>query len=285
MKVKKVSISHPDYPTRLRTIPSPPKQLFVLGDLQKLSSTTTVSTVGSRAVTPYGRQVTTQLVGDIAGRGVSIISGLALGVDAIAHTACLQAGGYTIAVLPCGLDTIHPASNRQLAIKILEQGGALVSEYPPGTAAFKQHFVARNRIVSGLGDALLITEASERSGSLHTANFALEQGKPVLAVPGNITSNTSTGCNQLIRTGAAPILSAADILNELGFDAETKALDVTGANEQESVVLDLMRAGHTDINHLQRASQLAPQMFNQTMTMLEITGKIKPLGSGHWAIA
>ncbi len=284
MKVKKVSISHPDYPERLTSIPSPPKELYVLGDLRRAATTKLVSVVGSRAVTPYGRQTTTQLSQDLASRGIGVVSGLALGVDAVAHRACLDAGGYTIAVLPCGLDAIHPASNRQLAIQILEHGGALISEYPAGTAAFKQNFVARNRIVSGLGDALLITEASERSGSLHTANFALEQGRPVLAVPGNITSNTSRGSNQLIRTGAAPALGVEDVLSELGFGPDTQSVDVIGANAEESTILALMRSGHTDINDLQARSELSPEQFNQTLTMLELTGKVRPLGSGHWGL-
>jgi DNA processing protein len=151
-------------------------------------------------------------------------------------------------------------------------------------AAFKQNFIARNRIVSGLSNALIITEASERSGSLHTANFALEQGRPVLAVPGNITSNTSKGSNQLIRTGASPVLGVTDILNELGFDDNVASFDVVGANAQEDMVLGLIKDGHTDVNHLQASSKLSPELFNQTMTMLELTGKIRPLGSGHWSL-
>jgi len=284
MKVKKVTLTSPGYPHSLVHIPSPPKQLYILGDLIKLTRTKLVSVVGSRAVTPYGRQVTSQLVRELTSRGIGIISGLALGVDAIAHQACLDTNGYTIAVLPCGLDAIHPASNRNLAIRILEQGGALVSEYPPGTPPYKQHFIARNRLVSGLGDALLITEASERSGSLHTANFALEQGKPVMAVPGNITTNTSTGTNNLMKSGAFPITECRDVLHCLGLEADSRAIDVIGANAQEDTILGLIRAGHTDVNDLQTLSKLEADQFNQTMTMLELSGKIRPLGAAHWSL-
>ncbi|MCA9331190.1 DNA-processing protein DprA [Candidatus Saccharibacteria bacterium] len=284
MKVKKVSLSSPGYPERLRCASSPPKALYVLGDIEKLTRTRTVGVVGSRAITPYGRQVTTSLVSDLASHGIGVVSGLALGVDAIAHIACLDAGGYTVAVLPCGLDQIHPATNRNLAIRILENGGALVSEYPSGTTPFKQNFVARNRIVAGLSDALLITEASERSGSLHTANFALEQGKPVAAVPGPITTNTSRGTNSLIKSGAQVVTDVGDILDTLGLDSQTQRVDILGANPAETTVLDLLRAGHSDINDLQTRSKLSVEEFNQTLTMLEISGKVRALGGGHWSI-
>lgn len=285
MKVKKVSNSSSEYPGQLLTASSPPKELYVLGDIEKLTHTRCVGVVGSRAVTTYGRQVTAKLAGDCAARGIGVISGLALGVDAIAHTACLEAGGYTIAVLPCGLDQIHPASHRNLAIRILEQGGALISEYPSDTIPFKQNFVARNRIVAGLSDALLVTEASERSGSLHTANFALEQGKPVLAVPGPITSNTSSGTNNLIKSGAQTTTSIEDIFLALGLNGAAERLDVLGANAEEDAILQLLRRGITDINELQASSTLTPELFNQTITMLELSSKVRPLGGGHWSIS
>ena len=285
MKVKKVSLSSSDYPEKLRQISSPPKQLYILGDSTKLAQTRSIGIVGSRAVTPYGRQATTMLAGDITSRGIGVISGLALGVDAIAHTACLDAGGYTVAVLPCGLDQVHPASHRNLAIRILEQGGALISEYPDDTIPFKQNFVARNRIVAGLSDALLIAEASERSGSLHTANFALEQGIPVLAVPGPITSNTSRGTNNLIKAGAQVATDVSDVLLALGLDTGAEQVNILGANPEEDTVLSLLRRGMSDINELQTASKLTAETFNQTLTMLELSGKVRPLGAGHWSLA
>ena len=284
MKVKKVTLNSPDYPELLRSIPSPPKQLFVLGNIAKLASTKAVGIVGSRAITPYGRQVTSQLSQELASRGIAIISGLALGVDATAQHACLEAGGYTVAVLPCGLDTIQPASNRSLAINILKQGGAIISEYPEATPPFKQHYIARNRIVSGLSDALLVTEASEQSGSLHTANFALEQGRSVLAVPGNITANTSAGTNNLIKTGATPVTEVSDIFHALGLAEGSTTIDVIGANAEENCILGLLRSGLNDINLIQAQSNLTPNTFNQTMTMLEISGKIRPLGNGRWML-
>lgn len=284
MKVNKVSQKNTQFPELLKHIPSPPKQLFVLGNLEPLKHTKVIGIVGSRAITPYGQQVTSRLSGELAQRGVAIVSGLALGVDAVAHKAALEAGGYTVAVLANGLDTIQPSTNRSLALQILKQGGAIISEYPEGTGAFKQNFVARNRLVSGLSDGLLITEATERSGSLHTANFALEQGKVVMAVPGNITSGNSAGANNLIKTGAVPVTSVQDILAALDLETSTINVSVMGANTEEAIILELMKRGMTDINELQQASELPPELFSQTMTMLEITAKVRPLGSAQWGL-
>ncbi len=284
MKINKVTQRDPLYPAALKNIASPPKLLYVLGNLEPLANTRSVSIVGSRAVTPYGKQITTMLATDIASRGMAIISGLAMGVDALAHQAAINSGGYTVAVLANGLDTIQPANNRNLALAILKSGGAIISEYPEETAPFKQHFIARNRIVSALGDGLLITEAGQASGSLHTANFALEQGKAVMAVPGNITSSNSRGTNSLIKTGATPVTDIADVLNALQLEEKTTHVNVVAANAEEAAILDRMKLGMTDINQLQQMSELAPELFNQTVTMLEITGKIRPLGAGHYGI-
>ncbi len=284
MKINKVTQKDKLFPKPLKHIPSPPKQLFVLGDLEPLKHTKVVGIVGSRAVTPYGQQVTSRLAGELAQRGVAIVSGLALGVDAYAHKAAVEADGYTVAVLGNGLDTIQPTSNRNLALQLLKQGGAIISEYTEGTPALKQNFIARNRLVSGLCDGLLITEATERSGSLHTANFALEQGKVVMAVPGNITSGNSAGTNNLIKTGAVPVTCVQDVLAALDLESETTNVSVMGANAEEAIILELMKRGTTDINELQQGSELPPELFSQTMTMLEITGKVRPLGSAHWGL-
>jgi DNA processing protein len=215
-----------------------------------------------------------------------IVSGLALGVDSVAHRATVAAGGHCIAVLPGPLDNIMPSSHWQLAQSILDQGGALVSEYPDGTEVFKTNFVARNRLVAGLADAVLITEAVEKSGSLHTARFALEQGKDVLAVPGNITSNTSIGTNNLIKAGAAPITSYVDVLHALGLVEGLKARKHTpkGRNTQEQAVIELMAKGISDGQQLLRQSGLDAAGFAQTLTMLEISGKIHSLGANQWTL-
>lgn len=285
LKIKKIMQSSADYPERLTHIVPPPKQLYVLGELESLASKTVLSVVGSRAITPYGKQVTMQLIRDVAKHGIAIVSGMALGIDGIAHQAALDVGGYTVAVLGCGLDRFYPSTHHQLAKQILASGGAIISEYPEGTEPYPLNFIERNRIVSGLSNGVLVIEASERSGTLHTANFALEQGKTVMAVPGNITSNTSKGTNNLIKTGAFPITSSNDILNALQVNHQTSMLNVIAANAHEAAILDLLQQGTTDVNELQSGSKLPAELFNQTLTMLEITGKVRPLGAGHWGIS
>ncbi len=283
-KINKLTLGDKDFPDVLRHIPQPPKQLYVLGDLKPLAHKTAVGIVGSRAISSYGRQVTSSLAGDLAKHGIAIVSGMALGVDGVAHQAALEAGGYTIAVLACGLDRFYPSSHHNLAKQILARGGAIISEYPEGTEPYKTNFIERNRIVSGLCDGLLITEATERSGTLHTANFALEQGKTVMAIPGNITSATSKGTNNLIKTGAVPITSADDIMRALNLNQQITMMQVIAANEQEAAIIDLLRSGTNDVSELQIVSRLSPEVFNQTLTMLEISGKIRPLGAARWGL-
>ena len=286
MKNNKITQSTSDVPEKLRNIPTPPKQLFVIGNnVNELLNKPSVTIVGSRKVSAYGRAVTLGLAGELAKSGIVIISGLALGVDSLAHKAALDAGGLTIAVLPSGVDKIYPAAHFGLAKQILQQGGALVSEYPDGTPPLKHQFIERNRIASGLGDALLITEAAERSGTLHTANFALEQGRPVLAVPGNITSPTSAGTNNLIKTGATPVTCVQDVSHALGLELTEKKREVPrSGNPDEQLLLDLLFGGVSDGTELLGQSELDVSRFNQTLTMLEIRGQIRPLGNNRWSL-
>jgi DNA processing protein len=284
--IKKLTLGSPDYPAMLRQINSPPKQLFVAGPLAELLKLRRVAIVGSRSMTVYGRQVTEQLAGRLAEQGMVIVSGLALGVDGTAHRAALESGGQCIAVLPSPLDRITPATNRRLARQIIERGGALVSEYPPGMPPLRQHFIARNRLMSGLADAVLITEAGEKSGSLYTADFAVKQGREVLAVPGSIYNPISTGTNNLLKAGSAAVATSyMDVLHALNLvDHSTPAKQVRGRNAHEQVLLDLMLRGITQGEVLLEQSALSTSQFNQVLTMLEIGGKIRPLGANHWAI-
>jgi len=285
IKVKKLTLEDGEFPEILRSIPNPPKELYVLGSLAELLAKPRLAVVGSRHVTPYGRQVTSSLVEAVARRGVVIISGLALGVDAIAHQAALTAGSQTIAVLPCGLDRLYPSTNARLGKQILEQGGALVTEYPESTEPMRYNFIARNRIVSGLSNGVLITEAAARSGTIHTAGFALDQGRTVMAVPGNITSPLSAGTNNLLRTGAIAVTEASDILLALGISSpKQQKLQVFGDNEEETIILKLLVSGMSDGGELLKTSKLSTVSFNQALTMLEIAGKVKPLGAGHWGL-
>ncbi|HJQ08848.1 MAG TPA: DNA-processing protein DprA [Candidatus Saccharimonadales bacterium] len=285
MKFNKLTLFTSDVPNNIRNISSPPDCLHTLGaDVKELLLRPCVTVVGSRKVSAYGKSVTSSLTEDLAKAGVVIISGLALGVDSIAHRAALDAGGVTIAVLPSCLDRIYPSSHAGLARQILEKGGALVTEYAEGTRVFTSNFIARNRIASAMGDVLLITEAAEKSGTLHTARFALEQGKEVLAVPGNITSPTSAGTNNLIKSGATPVTSVDDIFYALGLQPASQKRIPTSTNPHEQIVLTLLANGMTDGAELLSASRLEVKLFSQTLTMLEIHGLIRPLGNNHWSL-
>jgi DNA processing protein len=282
MQIKKLTV----IPNELRQLSQPPKQLFELGaSLNDLLQRPRLAIVGNRSISAYGRQVTAQLARQLAEQGIVIISGLALGVDGVAHRGALEAKGLTIAVLPAPLDDIVPATHRQLAEAILEQGGTLISEYPSGEFAAKQNFIARNRLMAGLAQAVLITEAGEKSGSLHTARFALEQGIEVLAVPGPITSSGSVGVNNLIKAGATPITSYTDALNALKLREHIVAVaDVRGRNAHEQAVLELLVRGVNDGEQLLQKSDLSINEFNQVLTMLEIGGQIRSLGANQWAL-
>ncbi len=271
-------------PERLTHMADPPHILFHAGaDLSELLSRPCVAIVGSRAVSPYGKQVTETLARQLAERGIVIISGLAFGIDSIAHQAALDAGGLTIAVLPGPVECIFPRSHERLGRAIVEAGGALISEYPAGTPGLTHQFVARNRLVAGLADAVLITEAALKSGSLHTARFALEQGRDVLSVPGNITSQGSIGTNNLIKAGAVPITSYTDVLHILNLsDDQTIQAIPKGRNNSEQLILDLLLQGVSEGQELHIKSSLSATDFNQTLSMLEITGKIRSLGSNQW---
>ena len=285
MEVKKLTLQQNAYPSRLREIAGPPNELYYIGtDPSEWLTRPRVAIVGSRHVSPYGQQVTAQLARELAEKGVVIISGLALGVDGIAHQACLDAGGTTVAVLAGGVDKLQPATNEHIGRRLLKQGGTVLSEYPVGTTPYPSNFIARNRIVAGLADALLITEAAERSGTLHTARFAMEQGRDVFAVPGNITSPGSAGTNNLIKSGAMAVTSVDDILFALGLELAGSTGKHRGANADEQALINLLEQGITDGHELLAQTQLAPALFSQTLTMLEIGGKIRALGSNHWAL-
>ncbi len=276
--------SDPDYPEVFEQLFDPPSGIYAQGNLATLSDGPRLSVVGTRAVSAYGRDVTSRLVREVAEAGVAIVSGLALGVDALAHRAALEANGCTIAVLAAGLDRIHPRNHTALAQQILLNGGCIISEYGLGEPAMKHQFIERNRMVAALGDALLITEAALKSGTMHTVRFALDMGKTVMAVPGNINSTTSVGTNNLLKDGAIAVTSASDILAALGISTSKQQHLPVGDSPEESSLIQLVAQGVSDINELQVRSDLSAATFNQTLTMLELTGKIRGLGGGQWGL-
>ncbi len=209
--VIKIDINSKYYPEKLKVIDSSPKELFCIGNLE-LMKMKSIAIIGSRDYSDYGKRVAKDFAYNLAENDICIISGLARGIDSFAHEACLSAEGKTIAVLGSGLDIIYPKENIGLFNKIILNGGLVISEYPLGTKPQKQHFPARNRIISGLSDGVLVIEAKEKSGTNITVDFALEQGKDVFVVPGNIYSKTSNGTNFLIKEGAIPVTNFLDII-------------------------------------------------------------------------
>jgi DNA processing protein len=280
-----LKLDDPDYPEILRHIYSPPKQLFYMGVAPKdFIDKPKVAIVGSRKATAYGKQVTEKLASELARAGVVIISGLALGIDACAARSALSVGGCTVAVLPTPVEQIYPAMHQNLARQIVQSGGELISEYPSGTAIYKDNFVARNRIVSGLADVLLITEAAINSGTMHTARFALDQGKTVMVVPGNISSPSSEGCNHLIKSGAGVVTNVDDIFLALGINPKkTTVKQIFKGSPNEQVVYKIISKGTIDQDHLAIKSGLDSQALSSVLTMLEINGYISAI-SGQWSI-
>jgi len=274
------------YAQIFKGIDPPVEELYICSrNLDDLLTRPRVAIVGTRKITPYGRMVTERFSSELAGQGIVIVSGLAFGVDKLAHEAALAAGGQTIAVLPGSLSRIYPTAHTQLAERIINQGGALISEYPIGSdIAYKNQFIERNRIVAGISNALLITEAAKDSGTMHTAGFALNQGREVLAVPGDITKPYSEGTNNLLRTTRAqPATCTQDVLDVLHLAAALPKPPVRGGSAVEQRLLDLLKDTITTGEELLARSELAVTEFNQALTMMEITGKIKALGNNHWA--
>ena len=283
--VNTLSLNDPLFPDSLKYTDPPVKQFFWAGkspvDWLALPK---VAIVGSRKNSAYGRFVSQRLSYELAAQGVVIISGLALGVGSIAHQSALEAEGCTIAVLPTALSNIYPASHFNLANQILSKGGTLISEYSAKDMVYKENFIARNRIVSGLADVLLITEAAANSGTMHTARFALEQGKTVMSVPGNINQPGSEGCNNLIKSGAVPVTDTSDVLLALGIKP-TKKISVAKSKSFSTLqrsVLELILSGVSDQDEIARTAKLDAAELYSTLTDLELAGAVRPQGAGRW---
>ena len=284
MKINTLAPDESDYPKILSSIAQPPKKLHYIGLLPP-ERKTSVAIVGTRRPSAYGKEVTSRLSYDLAKRGIVIVSGLALGVDAIAHASALEAGGTTIAVLGNGLPKIQPATNRGLAERIVDKGGAIMSEYDMNDDARPHYFLQRNRLVAGLADAIIITEAATRSGTLNTAAHALEQGKEIFVVPGNITSPLSSGCNALLKQGARVVTDYQDVLDVIapGRSSSQTVLPL-GNNELESAIINLISSGTRDGDELLKRSGVSATEFSTALTMLELAGTVRSLGANQWTI-
>ncbi len=284
MNIEYLTIINDNYPVLLKEIFSPPSVLYYKGLIPD-NTHQTLSVVGTRKTTTYGRYVTPQLIKSLTENGIIIVSGLALGIDTIAHQTCLNAGGITIAVLGCGLDRVYPSANQKIASKIISSGGCLLSEYPPGTQPFKQHFPARNRVIAGLSKATLVIEGNERSGSMITAKFALENNRDVLAVPGNITNNSSQGTNQLIKNGAYLVSDCKDILElyHLPKTIKNRSKDLgRPLTIDEKKLLEVMSLEPLHIDEIIQRCKLNTSITNATLVLLEMKDYVKNLGDDKY---
>ena len=260
------------YPVLLAAIHDPPRELWLRGaGGPDVLSRIAVAVVGARACSSYGRAVARTLGREIAAAGVVVVSGMARGVDGEAHRGALDAGGATVAVLGCGIDRNYPAAHAELASRICERG-LVVSEYEPGVEPAPWRFPARNRIISGLSRAVVVVEARERSGALITVDFALEQGRDVLVVPGEITSSLSAGSNALLRLGAAPALGVGDVLEAIGVVAEKPAVEVAAGDS--GLLLGTLREGAATADELARSTGLPACAVASLLVALELEGRI-----------
>ncbi len=276
----------PDYPAYLREVPGSPPLLYVQGELRDTDQWA-VAVVGTRRLTAYGRQVTHDLVAGLVRHNITIVSGLARGIDAVAHKTAVDLGGRTIAVLGSGLDCIYPAEHRQLAQHIVAANGAVISEYGLGMQPEAKNFPPRNRIISGLSLGVLVVEAGERSGALITANFAAEQNRDVFAVPGNINSPASKGPNRLIQEGARLVTRVEDILEELNvfMVAEHTAVQMALPETAEEIALFAhLSTQPIHVDELSRASGLPAALVNSTLTIMELKGMVQPVGGMNYIL-
>jgi len=268
------------YPWRFALLREPPPVLAVRGDLSLLSRRA-VAIVGARAATAYGRAVARRLAADLAASGLVVVSGLARGIDAAAHEGALEAGGATVAVLACGPEQVYPPEHRGLASRIAASG-ALVSELPPRTPPRPAHFPLRNRLISGLSEALVVVEARVKSGSLHTVRHALDQGIDVLAVPGPVDSPTSAGPNLLLRDGAAPALDASDVLAVLAGPARVAPSAEPALSPEQGALLASLRREPASRDGLSRRLGVSPQALAAPLLELELGGRVVLDPDGRW---
>jgi DNA processing protein len=285
--VKKIKTGQNEFLKFAKNCDSSIKELYYMGQLPTQHQPT-VAIIGSRKPTTYGREITLKLAESLARRGVVIVSGLALGHDALAHQGALNGGGTAVAVLGTPLPKIAPVTNRLLGERILQSGGAIISEIgeiaQDSRVFYKTTFLQRNRIVSALADVVIVVEASRRSGTLNTVRHALSQGKDIMAVPGNVTSPLSEGCNRLIQQGATPLLELNDVLAKLGILDKPKQLKLNFKNDNEQTVYKLIAEGLREGEEIQKKSGLSASDYNVALTMLELVGYIRALGANNWGL-
>ena len=281
-----ITISDKNFPKALKEVYDCPVILYIKGDLEVLNSVM-LGVVGSRKYSDYGKNYSYKIARECAEAGVTIVSGLALGIDAFAHQATVDCMGKTIGVLGCGLDAIYPISNFHLGQKIIQNGGAIISEFPIGTPPMKQNFPARNRIIAGLSAGVFVVEAAERSGALITAYQAIEYNRDVFALPGDINRETSAGTNKLLQEGAKLVTCSEDILIELNVKMRSsvkKILEIIPENDDEKKIIDLLRLDEMAVSEIIAKSGLNIVAVNTALTFLEMKGIVLNRGGGRYCL-
>ncbi len=279
-----VTWGSPEYPELLREIPAAPPLIFLRGQLKPIDRWA-VAVVGTRRLTAYGRQVTRDLVAGLVVNGITVVSGLARGIDAVAHRTALEDGGRTIAVMASGIDKVYPPEHRDLAREIVAGRGAIISDYPFGAEPESSHFPARNRLISGLSLGVIVIEAGERSGALITARFALEQNREVFAVPGNIHSPVSVGTNRLIQQGGKLVMRVEDILEELNLRMAAEqavAQVVLPETAEEAALISQLSSQPIHVDELGRLTGMPMSLISSTLTMMELKGMIQQVGGMNY---
>lgn len=284
-----ITVKDENYPKLLKEIFTPPALLYIKGNLDNLNSQFNIAVVGTRKISNYGRQITPELVKPLAQNGVTITSGLALGVDALAHQSAVEAQGQTIAVLGSGLDnqSIYPFSNRYLAKSILDHGGTIISEFPVGMMPLKHNFPQRNRVIAGLSLGTLVIEAAESSGALITAYIALEQNREVFAVPGSLFNKNSIGTHKLIQKGAKLVTSYQDILDELNLkDVKSYVANqqVLPATNEEKLILENLSHDPTHVDQIIKNTQLPASLISGCLSLMEMKGVVKNSGGQNYIL-
>jgi DNA processing protein len=301
--IRIVTIFDKEYPGPLRPLDNAPAILYVKGDLIE-EDRLAIAIVGSRRMSEYGRKIADYLSFELALAGLTIVSGMARGIDTVSHSGALKAGGRSIAVLGCGLDICYPAENKEL-MTALSRSGCVISEFPLGTPPVRENFPRRNRLISGLALGVLIVEATTRSGSLITAGFALEQGKEIFAVPGNITSNNARGTNGLIKSGAKPVQSAEDIIEELSpqikgllrsvkavsslsppksFDFPGTSAQRLAINDEEKAICNILGSDSKHIDHIARELKIPAARLSGLLLGLEMKGIVRQTAGNNFSI-
>jgi DNA processing protein len=278
--IKVITKDEKEYPPLLKEIANPPILLYVKGEICPQENY--LSCVGTRWPSDYGKMVTSDIVGDLANFGFTIVSGLARGIDTLSHKVALEKGKRTIAIVGNGLDIVFPPENKNLAQKI-EKNGAIISEFPLGTPPLPYNFPLRNRTIAGMSKGILVIEAKEKSGALITANLALEEGREIFAIPGPIYSKTSAGCNKLIKEGAHLVTSANDILSLFNLEGGIKLeKEIKGKTNEENIILDVLKQEPKTIEKIIKETKMPASTVNSLLVFLEIEGKIKKTGEKYY---